>query len=231
MESVFRNIRAVIFDLDGTIVDSEPNYFEADKKLFAEYNITNYSQEMKNKYIGIGSRQMMEEIKRDYQLDEMVEVLLNKKNQYYLELARSNTVVYPEMLALLKLLKNNNYPLALASGSSPGAIEFVLSVTGLKDFFGVVLSAEEVKKGKPEPDIFLEAAKQLGISPRKCVVIEDSPYGVEAAKSAGMYCVALPYICGENLQDSFREADLLFSRGIREFSAVKAFAWLTAVNG
>jgi beta-phosphoglucomutase family hydrolase len=220
-------IKAVIFDLDGTLIDSEPNYFETDRKLLAEYGVTDFGLEMKNKYVGIGSKQMMEDMIKIYQINETVENLLAKKNKYYLEIARSSTVVFPEMLNLLELFKANNYPMAVASGSSPEAIDLALSVTNLKKYLDVILSAENVRRGKPAPDVFLEAAKQLGVPAENCLVMEDSQYGVEAAKSAFMHCVAVPYLTEGSLHDSFLMADLLFRNGITEFTAAKTFTWIT----
>lgn len=222
---IMNKIKAIIFDLDGTVVDSEPNYYESDRKLFAEYGIS-VSLEMKNKYVGIGSKEMMEDMKKIYDINDSVEDLVNKKNKYYIEIAKDNTVVFPEMLKFLKKLKDNNYPMAIASGSSPEVIDLILSVTNIRHYFDVVLSAEQVKKGKPAPDVFLAAAKQLGMPAENCVVLEDSQYGVEAAKSAGMHCIALPYLTAEPLHESFNMADMLFKKGISEFTAEKAYEWL-----
>lgn len=219
-------VKAVIFDLDGTVVDSEPNYSEADDKTLADYGIVKLSAEMKRKYVGIGTVEMMEDIKKMYDINETIENLVSKKNKYYLEIAKENTPVFPEMYKFLQFLKSNNYPLALASGSSPEIIEAVLSITKLKEYFDVILSAEQVEKGKPAPDVFLEAAKQLGVPFENCLVIEDSKPGVEAAKNASMYCIALPYMMKESLNDSFIMADLLFKNGISEFRAEKAIEWL-----
>jgi HAD superfamily hydrolase (TIGR01509 family) len=219
-------VKAVIFDLDGTLVDSEPNYSEADDKTLADYGIVKLSAEMKRKYVGIGTVEMMEDIKKIYDINESIEILVAKKNKYYLEIAKKNTPVFPEMHKFLQFLKSNNYPLALASGSSPEIIDTVLSITKLREYFDVVLSAEQVEKGKPAPDVFLEAAKQLGVPFGNCLVLEDSKPGVEAAKSAFMYCMALPYTMEESLQDSFSMADLVFKNGISEFRAEKAIKWL-----
>lgn len=223
-------IKAVIFDLDGTLVDSEPNYFESDRRLLAEYGIQDFDAELKSKYIGIGSRAMLEDIMKNYQINESIENLLVKKNQYYLEIARQNTVVFAEMKKFLHGVKERGYAMALASGSSPEVIEVILEVTELKPYFEVILSAEDVKKGKPAPDIFLEAAKRLGISPESCLVIEDSQYGVEAAKSAAMYCIALPYLPEFATHESYRRADLLFAKGISEFISEEVFAWVENRN-
>jgi HAD superfamily hydrolase (TIGR01509 family) len=220
-------IKAVIFDLDGTLVDSEPNYFASDRKLLAEYGIYNLDEELKTKYVGFGSREMMEDIKRNYPIAETIDNLMLKKNSYYIEIAQANTVVFPEMLRFLENLKQNGYPAAVASGSSPAVIDMVLSVTNTRHYFDVVLSAEQVAKGKPAPDIFLEAARRLGIAAGNCLVVEDSHYGVEAAKNAAMHCIAIPYLLQEPLHVSFSKADMVFKQGISEFTADKAIAWIT----
>lgn len=219
-------VKAVIFDLDGTLVDSEPNYSKADNVLLAEYGIEELSPEMKQKYVGIGTWEMMEDLKQIYNIPESMEVLVAKKNAYYLEIARHNTVVFPEMYKFLRFLKEGQYPLALASGSSPQIIDRILAITNLAMYFDVVLSAEEVAKGKPEPDVFWEAARQLGVPFENCLVIEDSQHGVEAAKSASMYCMALPYTGEEGLHESFLMADVLFKQGITGFKAEEAIAWV-----
>jgi beta-phosphoglucomutase family hydrolase len=219
-------IQAVIFDLDGTLIDSEPNYFEAEKKLLAEYGITGFDFEMKKPYVGISTKEMLEDLNQKYSFSDPIEVLIAKKNKIYLDIAKRKTHVFPEMKKFLHILQENKVKLALASGSSPDIIEEILSVTRLSAFFDTVVSSENVKKGKPEPDVFLEAARQIAIRPERCLVVEDSPYGVEAAKRAGMYCVAIPYLAEEPLPDSFQKADYLVKEGMRCFSAEKTFAWL-----
>lgn len=217
-------VAAVIFDLDGTLVDSEPNYLEANRKLLAEYGVP-YDQEVHSRYTGIGTKEMLEDMKKKYSINEAVEQLVIKKNRYYMEIARENTVAFPEMVKLLHLLRSGNYPLAVASGSSPGIIEAVLEITKLRSFFDVVLSAEDVSKGKPAPDIFLETAKRLGITARQCLVFEDSKYGVQAALSASMHCVAIP-AAFECEDESFRMADKVLQNGMADFSAEQIFEWL-----
>ena len=130
------------------------------------------------------------------------------------------------MLRFLEKLKQNGYPAAVASGSSPTVIDMVLSVTNTRHYFDVVLSAEHVAKGKPAPDVFLEAARRLGIAAGSCLVVEDSHYGVEAAKNAAMHCIAIPYLLQEPLHASFSKADMVFRQGISEFTADKALAWI-----
>jgi beta-phosphoglucomutase family hydrolase len=222
-------IKAIIFDLDGTLIDSESNYYEADKKVLAEYGIFNFDQEMKKKYIGIGTKDMMQDIREKYSIADTIEDLVKKKNQYYIEIARTNTIVFPEMKKFLEILKENEYPLALASGSSLEIINMILSITNLNDFFDIRVSADIVEKGKPEPDLFIETARQIGILPENCLVVEDSQYGVEAAKRASMYCVAIPYLAEETMANSFMMADILIKNGICDFSAEENYKWLSSI--
>lgn len=224
-EIVEPQIKAIIFDLDGTLVDSEPNYYTGDKRFLAEYGIE-LTEEMKQRYVGIGCRSMMEEIKVEFNIKDSIDVLIAKKNKYYSDVAKNNTVVFPEMLKLLQMLKANNFPMAVASGSSPDVIQMIIQDTNIKQYFDVVLSSEEVKRGKPAPDIFLEAAKLLNIAPSNCMVLEDSRYGIEAAKSAGMCCIGIPFPDNEKLHNSFKKSDLLYKNGIEDFSAEEVFAWL-----
>lgn len=219
-------IKAVIFDLDGTLIDSEPNYFEADHKLLKEYGIE-LDLEMKKKYVGMSTQEMLEDLSRKYSFSDSIEVLAAKKNRYYMDIARSKTTVFPEMNKFLHLIKEHGYATALASGSSPEIIEEILSITQLSSLFDVVLSSEEVEKGKPEPDVFLESARRLNIRPEHCLVMEDSQYGVEAAKRASMVCVAIPYPTDGPLPEAFAKADYLVKGGMGNFSAEKTFRWLT----
>lgn len=221
-------IEAVIFDFDGTLVDSEENYYLADKKLLTNYGI-DFTPRMKEEYIGSGNFEMMKRIKGLYQLKESAEELTVKKNKLYLEIAKNNTNVFPEMLRFLESVIDMNFKVAVGSGSSPIILKELLAVTGLNKYFSVVISGEDVKKGKPEPDIFIEVAGRLGVSPSSCVVIEDSKFGVESAKTAGMYCIAVPYITSP-LSPSFLKADLLFKNGMIDFCSEKALEWIKKIN-
>lgn len=118
--------------------------------------------------------------------------------------------------------------MAVASGSSRAAIEATLAVTGLDAHIPVYVSAEEVARGKPEPDVFLEAARRLGAEPASCVVLEDAVPGVRAAHAAGMRCVAVPYAGTTADEAAFREAELLFPGGQAEFRAAAVLDWLAA---
>lgn len=220
-----RDIDAVIFDLDGTLVDSEPNYFEALRKVLGEHGV-DFTPECNKQYIGIGVKEVIDRIKTAYAIDESAAVMMERINACYIDCAKKNTPVFPEMKKLVAELKKNDYPLAVASGSSRSTIEMILSTSRMERYFDVVISSEEVAKGKPAPDVFLEAARRLGILPERCLVVEDSQYGVLAAKSAAMYCVAMPGVFDESMQEHYALADMLFKNGIHDFSAEQVFSWV-----
>ena len=225
MKQPTRKFSAVIFDLDGTLVDSEPLYLEADQKIFRPLGII-VEAEHKKPYTGLSSHCFLADIKKQYDLSISVEELLTRKNAAYMELAQERTHVFPEMRTFVRLLKEHGYPLAVASGSSKEVIDAVLEAADLLTYFDVTLSSSQVKKGKPAPDVFLEAARLLNTPPQACLVMEDSCYGVEAAKNAQMSCIAIPPAEAAPLADCFYEAELLFAKGMAEFTAAKAFAWL-----
>ncbi|MEJ8655711.1 HAD-IA family hydrolase [Streptomyces sp. MS1.AVA.4] len=217
---------SVIFDLDGTLVDSEPNYYEAGRQVLAGYGVTDFSWEHHTRFIGIGTRETLERLSEEYGLDAPIEDLLAGKNRTYLELARAGTEVYPEMRKFVELLHAAGVPMAVASGSSRTAIEAVLAGTGLDAFLTTLVSAEEVAHGKPRPDVFLEAARRLGADPADCVVLEDAPPGAAAAHAAGMRCIAVPYVAETATDEAFRTAGLIFPGGQAEFTAQAAYDWI-----
>ncbi|MER7396707.1 HAD family phosphatase [Streptomyces sp. NPDC000151] len=216
----------VIFDLDGTLVDSEPNYYEAGRRLLARYGVEDFTWEHHARFIGIGTRETLEILKKEYGIDAPVAELLAGKNAIYLELAGAQTEVFPEMRAFVEQLHAAGHPVAVASGSSRAAIDAVLKGTDLDTMLSTRVSAEEVGRGKPEPDVFLEAARRLGVAPESCVVLEDAAPGAEAARRAGMRCIAIPYVAETAGDPAFEAAGLLFRGGQREFTARAAYAWL-----
>ncbi|MGW6567781.1 HAD family hydrolase [Streptomyces sp. NPDC054975] len=218
---------AVIFDLDGTLVDSEPNYYEATlRTLTAFAGPTDFDWERHTGYIGIGTQETLEILGARYGIEAPLKELLDATNRSYLELARASTPVFPHMRAFVERLYATGVPMAVASGSSRDAIEAVLAGTGLDTFLTTLVSAEEVAHGKPEPDVFLEAARRRGVAPARCVVFEDAPPGALAARAAGMRCVALPYVAATADDPAFLAADLLFRGGQAEFTAQAALEWL-----
>lgn len=217
---------SVLFDLDGTLVDSEPNYYEAGRRLLARYGVRDFSWENHTRFIGIGTRETLTVLREEYGIAAPVDELLAGKNALYLELAGTSTAAFPEMRALVERLHGDGVPMAVASGSSRAAIAATLEVTGLDAYLPLFVSAEEVAHGKPEPDVFLEAARRLGVAPDSCVVLEDAAPGVRAAHAAGMRCVAVPDTEATADGPVFGRAELLFPGGQAEFTAAAVLDWL-----
>ncbi|MCX5259493.1 HAD family phosphatase [Streptomyces canus] len=217
---------SVIFDLDGTLVDSEPNYYEAGRQTLAEHGVPDFTWTDHERYVGISTQETVTRWKSLYGLRASVPELLADKNRRYLELARTATRAYPEMRMFVELLAGEGVPMAVASGSSPEAIAAILAGTGLDAYLRTTVSADEVAHGKPAPDVFLEAARRLGADPADCVVLEDAAPGAAAAHAAGMRCIAIPYVAAQADAPEFTRAGLLLRGGQEEFTARAAHDWL-----
>lgn len=218
-------LEAVIFDFDGTLADSEPNYFRAAQRLLGEYGIA-FSAAENARYVGGGNTAMLTDLIERYRLPVDFERLAARKDEIYLELALADTKPFPAMLRFLGLAKARGLPVAVASGSSTKVLEALLAQMGLRREFEVVLSSELVPAGKPAPDVFLEAARRLGVDGESCLVVEDSAPGVEAAVRGGMACLAIPSMPGETLDRRFFLADRLVAGGMADFDPAAALAWL-----
>lgn len=219
---------AVIFDLDGTLVDSEPAYYEAGRRVLARHGVDGFTWEQHTSFLGVGTRQTLRALKRTYGIAAGVEQLLAEKNRAYLELTAGGAVeVFPRMRDLVERLHTAGCPMAVASGSSREAIAAVLSRTGLSTLLDRFVSAEDVPRGKPDPDVLLAAARLLEVEPARCAVLEDSPPGVVAARRADMRCIAVPYLPAHADDPAFAGAGLVFPGGPDTFDAATAYTWLT----
>jgi HAD superfamily hydrolase (TIGR01509 family) len=221
-------VRAVIFDLDGVLVDSEPSHLEADRRLLARYGV-DFTEEMKRPYIGRSTSDVMTDLVARFGIPEPAHELVARGDAFYLEIVRGSVRVFAPSRSLLGLLHGAGYRLALASGSTPEVIAAVLESAGLRELFDVAISADSVARGKPAPDLFLTAAAELGVAPGACVVIEDSSHGVLAAVAAGMRCIAVPSVPvgpGSAPDPAYSQADILFEGGAEGMSAAAAFEWI-----
>lgn len=202
-------LKAVIFDMDGVIIDSEPFYLVIGMELYKKLNI-NMTEDEHITFTGVSNNNMWTTIKNKYGLKETVKELVklqNKANIEYLEKHMDKPI--PGVVEILESLKNNGIKVALASSSSMEIIKMVLEKFKIIEYFQSIVSGENLERGKPAPDIFLNAAKLLQVDPECCTVIEDSNHGVTAAKAAGMKCIGFqnPNSGNQNL----KAADLILS--------------------
>jgi HAD superfamily hydrolase (TIGR01509 family) len=220
-------IRTVLLDFDGTLVDSEANNLAADRRVLARFGI-DFTEAGKRPYIGRAHLDMWVDLQRRYRLPATPEALVAEKDSACLELADPAGMVFPAMRRLVELARGRGLKLGVASGSSLVVVQALLRRARLDHHFATVVSAEEVAHGKPAPDVFLEAARRLGEPPQACVVVEDSPPGVEAALRASMRCIAIPSRIEPPLAPVLEQADLLFPRGMTSFDPEEALAWIEA---
>jgi len=200
-------VRAIIFDMDGVIIDSEPINYSANKRIFEELGIP-MNKSLYSNYIGVSNQEMWQDLKNEYDLQQSVEELLEKQNLENLELLKEGVKEPIEgVIELLQTLKENNYKIALASSSPMRLIKEVLCTFDIEKYFEVVVSSEYVARGKPKPDIFIYTAGLLKVKPYECVVIEDSKNGVKAAKAAGMKCIGFKN--PNSLNQDLSKADLV----------------------
>lgn len=220
-----QTIKAFVFDFDATLMDTEPNWYLAGKRLLADYGI-DFTYEMKKKYIGRSFDYMVNDWINIYSLDVNGDELKARKVKYYLEIARGNTFMFPAMKSLFTKLKGLPLPRVIATGSTYTLVDEILGPMGLTQEFDFILGCDSVERGKPAPDIFLKAASMLELKPENILVFEDSAHGVEAAKAAGMMCVAIPYLIDRELSEIFSRADLCIKKGMDGLDPRLVFEWI-----
>lgn len=178
-------IQAVIFDMDGVIVDSEP-LFDSFLVEYCQKLGVPLTQAHLEMYRGKTSRNQWTDIVNEFSLVQSVdELIIDARKSYLHYITQKPIKPIPGIVALLRRL-SSKFKLVLASSASPHRIALFLEKTKVAKFFKEIVSADDVLKGKPAPDIFLLAAKKVRVEPQECVVIEDALNGVQAAKNAGM---------------------------------------------
>ena len=182
--------RAVLFDLDGVLIDSEPRHAAAFEAIFAELlNHQPHGLDLAS-YIGRSERAVWLDFITAHRPPFSLEELTARKQQRVINLFRREEPIYPGVPDLVAALAAR-YPLAVASGSVHAVIREVLALRGLAQHFQAVASVEDVGRAKPAPDVFLRAAALLGVAPHECWVIEDSVPGVQAGLAAGARVIAI----------------------------------------
>lgn len=193
-------IQAIIFDLDGTIIDSEPLWQEAEISLFAEEGLFLTSQDC-TKTMGLQTFQAVKYWHNKIPVKKRsVQELTDALNSKVMSLIREKGEIKPGVREVIEMLHSLNIPMAIASSSTISLIETVVDRFDLSNFFPIISSGDFVKHGKPNPEIFLLAAAELKVDPMYCIAIEDSFNGMIAAKAARMKLIA--YLDDERINDT-----------------------------
>lgn len=186
------NLKAVIFDMDGVLINSEPIHYAIERIIFDKLGI-NVSAEIHRTYLGTAGDFMYSDLKSRFGLSETITELLERDETFRCDYFKNlpGILLNEGALTLLHEIKTAGLGLAVATSSSPDMARILLDRCEVFSIFDAVVTTEEAGRSKPAPDVYLLAAKKIGADPENCIVFEDSPNGIRAAKSAGMVCVAI----------------------------------------
>ena len=219
-------LEAVLFDMDGVIIDSEPLWSDAEKQLLARRNLS-YSPSLKTAMMGRDARGAVGFLMEHYSLAESLGELIEERNQLIAELFKEHLKAIPGALDLVRSVIAAGIMSGLVSSSPKPLVEIALEKLGATGLFYLTLSGDQVGRGKPAPDIYITAAEKLGVKPEYCLVIEDAPHGVAAAKAAGMCCMAVStsvsvveLVMADKVVGGFEEVDVQLLQSLMRSSPI-----------
>ena len=196
-------IKAVIYDMDDLMFNSNPLHIQASEKVFRKYGIDleKIPQNIRSGFIGMRVADILRFVVDYFNLVLDFEKLRKQRSKIFFSLVAKELKAMPGLMQSLEFFKKNNFKIALASSGTKEYINLVLKKFKLAKYFDVVVSGDDVKFGKPDPETYLIACKKLQIMPKKIIVLEDASKGIEAAKTAGCICIAVknPYTLKQNL--------------------------------
>src|SRR2546421_2118770 len=210
MRRMSQQFRAIIFDLDGVLADSEPWWNEIDAKMLAEHGVT-YKGEYHRDVSGVSYRIAIEFYKKKFGISAPTEELMRRRGEIATEYFANRVGLFPSTKDVLNELREIKLRLALATSSVSASARPFLDRHRITGFFDVIITGDEIERGKPEPDIYLRAAEKLDMPANECLVIEDSLSGIAAAKAAMMRAAAIPDRRFVDPREYEKEADYVLS--------------------
>jgi len=185
----FMKLEAVIWDMDGVLLDSGPSHFKAWRATLGRYKIKVYEERLRRSF-GMTNQQVIQFIADQPILKELADRISREKDILFQSIIKDQAVFLPGVKKWIEAFRQNGISQALASSGSPGNINVVLTALAAETYFDEVVSGDGLPS-KPDPFVFLKAADRLGVIPLNCLVIEDAVAGVQAAKASGMKCIAV----------------------------------------
>ena len=198
-------LEAVIWDMDGVLADTAPHHLLAWRETFAKRG-TNFTEADFLRGFGIRNDAIIKNTLGEQTTEAEIETIAREKEATFRRIIGKDIKPLPGTLKLLKELHNQGIKMAIASSTTIENIRLIVGSLGIADCFQAVITGHDVTEGKPSPQVFLLAAQKLGVEPQNCIVFEDAVAGVKAAKSAGMYCVA---VANTHPAEKLRESDLI----------------------
>lgn len=187
---MYQSFQGIVFDLDGTLVDSEIVHADAWLGVLARHGLV-FDYHWFDRWVGLSDRHLAESVASDYALAVTTEVLRKEKQQLFHTLVARQLKAFSGVEEELAGLSRSGIPMALATNSPLADVEQVFRATRLGQWLQQVVTADDVRQLKPAPDMYLLAVERLGLLPAHCIAMEDSPAGVAAARKAGLYVLGL----------------------------------------
>ena len=201
-------IQGIVFDFDGVLADSEPLHLRVYQEILEPHGIHLDQATYCERYLGFDDEGSFQQIAADYNLmlgDEEIELLIAQKSQRFQQLVSGGGVLYPAAASCVRRLAAS-WPLGIASGALGAEIDLILRGAGLRDVFRFIVSAGDTELSKPAPDPYLRAAALHGLPAAACVAVEDSHWGLQSARSAGMRTIGVTHTYP---REALHQADLV----------------------
>ena len=184
-------LKAIIFDMDGVIIDSEPIHTEIAIAVMQDFGGKPTSEEIYDEFVGVTNREMWSILRERHKLNVSLDQLMEKHREYKIKRFFNEPVPPIDGIEdLMRLAKSRGLKIALATSSPKYFAEHILKSAGLSEYFDALVTADDISHGKPDPEIYLKAAQILGLDPGSCVAVEDAFLGIQSAKDAGMRVIA-----------------------------------------
>jgi len=184
-------VKAVIFDMDGVIIDNTPYHVRAWEKFAERYNLELLTEQFKQELLGKSTESILKQLFRQDLSQEKIAEYTEKKDSIYFETYKENISAAEGLLEFIDLLKEKNITMGVATSETREIAHSVLQKAGVKQYFKVIVTGDDVENLKPNPEIYLSAAEGVGETPADCIAIEDTPSGIQSAKGAGMEVIGI----------------------------------------
>lgn len=213
--------RAFLWDLDGVIIDSGVDHFESWRQALAAHGVP-YTEEQFASFFGMRDDLIIRRVMGPTVPEATVHAIAEEKERLYRRFVVGAARTFPGVLPLLSIMKQSGYRIALGTSAPMENVNAVLPQLQLSETFDAIVCGQDAREGKPSPEIYLRAAERLGAEPSDCVVFEDSPHGIEAARRAGMKCVA---VTNTHPAEELTSADRVVG-SMEEIDLVQLIRWI-----